>query len=76
MSYGTVTGPLQRDPWGASRFVRIGGKTGYDEDVFSCTKQAPVSPLSYDQHEPVWPAPAPDGDLGGQGMYHAQAIDE
>jgi len=74
--YGTVTGPLQRDPWGASRFVRIGGKTGYDEDVFSSTKQAPVSPLSYDQHEPVWPAPAPDGDLGAQGMYHAQAIDE
>src|SRR5215475_1364626 len=39
--YGTVTGPLQRDPWGASRFVRVGGRTGYDEDVFSSTKQAP-----------------------------------
>ena len=25
--YGAVTGPLQRDPWGASRFVRVGGKT-------------------------------------------------
>jgi CO/xanthine dehydrogenase Mo-binding subunit len=76
MRYGTVTGPLQRDPWGASRFVRIGGKTGYDEDVFSSTKQAPISPLSYNRHEPVWPVPAADGDLGAQGMYHAQAIDE
>ena len=42
--YGAVTGPLQRDPWGASRFVRVGGKTPYDEDVFSSIKQAPVSP--------------------------------
>jgi CO/xanthine dehydrogenase Mo-binding subunit len=74
--YGTVTGPLQRDPWGASRFVRVGGKTGYDDDVFSCTKQAPVSTVAYDRHEPVWPKPALDGDLGAQGMYHAQAIDE
>jgi CO/xanthine dehydrogenase Mo-binding subunit len=74
--YGAVTGPLQRDPWGASRFVRIGGRTGYHEDVFSCTKQAPVSPVAYDRHEPVWPKPAPDGDLGAQGMVHAQAIDE
>ncbi|MGZ3338711.1 MAG: xanthine dehydrogenase family protein molybdopterin-binding subunit [Reyranella sp.] len=74
--YGAVTGPLQRDPWGASRFVRIGGKTGYDEDVFSCTKQAPISPRAYDGHEPVWPTPAPDGDLGAQGMYHAHAIDQ
>jgi len=76
MRYGAVTGPLQRDPWGASRFVRVGGRTGYDEDVFSCTKQAPVSPVAYDRHEPVWPKPAPDGDLGAQGMVHAQATDE
>ena len=53
--YGAVTGPLQRDPWGAGRFVRVGGKTPYDEDVFSSTKQAPVSPSGYDKHEPVWP---------------------
>ena len=51
-----VTGPLQRDPWGAGRFVRVGGKTGYDEDVFSSTKQAPVSPSTYDKHQPVWPS--------------------
>src|SRR5262245_49345592 len=33
--YGAVTGPLQRDPWGASRFVRVGGKRPYDEDAVS-----------------------------------------
>ena len=73
--YGAVTGPLQRDPWGASRFVRVGGKTPYDEDAFSPFKQAPVSP-SFDKHEPVWPQPAPDGDVDAQGMYHAKSIDD
>ncbi|HEY8014285.1 MAG TPA: molybdopterin cofactor-binding domain-containing protein [Dongiaceae bacterium] len=73
--YGAVTGPLQRDPWGAERFVRIGGKTAFDEDIFSSTKQAPVSPSGYDKHEPVWPPPSPDGDTGAEGMFHAQAIE-
>jgi CO/xanthine dehydrogenase Mo-binding subunit len=74
--YGAVTGPLQRDPWGASRFVRVGGRAATDEDVFSCTKDGPVSPVAYDRHEPVWPRPALDGDTGARGMYHAQAIDQ
>ena len=73
--YGEVTGPLQRDPWGSSRFVRVGGKTAHDEDVFSAMKQGPISP-SYDNHEPVWPKPARDGDVGAQGMYHANRIDD
>jgi CO/xanthine dehydrogenase Mo-binding subunit len=73
--YGAVTGPLQRDPWGVSRFVRVGGKTPYEEDAFSCFKQGPVAP-SFDKHEPVWPTPARDGDVGAQGMYHAKSIDD
>jgi hypothetical protein len=72
--YGAVTGPLRRDPWGASRFVRVGGKTPYDEDAFSCFKQGPVSP-SFEQHQPVWPDPARDGDVEAQGMYYAKSID-
>ena len=74
--YGAVTGTLQRDPWGAERFVRIGGKTAYDEDVFSSTKQAPISPSGYDKHEPVWPQPSRDGDTGAEGMFYAQAIED
>ncbi|MDI3566064.1 molybdopterin cofactor-binding domain-containing protein [Bradyrhizobium sp. Arg816] len=71
--YGASTGPLQRDPWGTSRFVRVGGNTPYDDDVFSCLKDGPISP-GYEKHEPVWPAPARDGELGARGMYHATAI--
>ena len=73
--YGAVTGPLQRDPWGSYRFVRLAGPTPYDDDVFSCLKQGPLSP-SYAQHEPVWPQPARDGDVGAQGMYYAKSIDD
>ena len=25
--YGDITGPLERDPWGSSRIVRVGGRT-------------------------------------------------
>ena len=73
---GAVTGPLQRDPWGAGRFVRIGGETGFDDDVFSSTRQAPIYVSTYDKHEPAWPRPALDGDTDAQGMYYAKAIDE
>jgi CO/xanthine dehydrogenase Mo-binding subunit len=71
--YGAVTGPLQRDPWGTARFVHVGGRTPYDDDVFSCLKQGPVSP-TYDNHQPVWPKAARDGEVGVQGMYYANSI--
>jgi len=74
--YGAVTGPLERDPWGAGRFVRVGGKTAYDEDVFSSKKQAPLYISTYDKHEPTWPRPALDGDIGAQAMFHAKAIED
>jgi CO/xanthine dehydrogenase Mo-binding subunit len=73
--YGAVTGPLQRDPWGSARFVRVAGPTPYGDDVFSCLKEGPVS-ASYSQHEPVWPQPARDGDTAAQGMYYAKSIDD
>jgi CO/xanthine dehydrogenase Mo-binding subunit len=73
--YGDVTGPLQRDPWGSSRFVRVGGETPYDDDVFSTFKQGPIS-SSYANHEPAWPRPARDGDVGAQGMYYAKQIED
>jgi CO/xanthine dehydrogenase Mo-binding subunit len=71
--YGEVTGPLQRDPWGSSRFVRVGGKTPYDGDVFSTFEQGPISP-SFANQEPVWPQPTLNGDVGAQGMFHAGRI--
>jgi len=72
--YGAQTGPLERDPWGTFRFVRVGGATPFDDDEFSSLKNAPVFPSMMRKHEPVWPDGKDHGQLGEQGMYHAGQI--
>ncbi|WP_050465644.1 xanthine dehydrogenase family protein molybdopterin-binding subunit [Herbaspirillum autotrophicum] len=74
VKYGDVTGPLERDPWGTFRFVRIGGATAFDDDVFSSLKDAPVFPSMMRKHQPVWPDGIEHGKLGEQGMFRAAAI--
>ncbi|WP_423459156.1 xanthine dehydrogenase family protein molybdopterin-binding subunit [Ottowia sp. VDI28] len=72
--YGEKTGPLERDPWGTFRFVRVGGATPFADDVFSSLKDAPVFPSMMRKHQPVWPDGNDHGQLGEQGMAHAGAI--
>ncbi|MDF3838864.1 molybdopterin-dependent oxidoreductase [Cupriavidus basilensis] len=72
--YGAETGPLERDPWGTFRFVRVGGDTPFDDDVFSSLKNAPLFPSMMRKHQPVWPDGKDHGQLGEQGMYHAGRI--
>lgn len=74
VKYGEVTGPLERDPWGTFRFVRIGGATAFDDDVFSSLKDAPVFPSMMRKHQPVWPDGIEHGKLGEQGMFRAAAM--
>ncbi|MBV8271036.1 MAG: xanthine dehydrogenase family protein molybdopterin-binding subunit, partial [Cupriavidus sp.] len=72
--YGAQTGALERDPWGTFRFVRVGGATPFDDDVFSSLKFAPVFPSSMRKHQPVWPDGKDHGQVGEQGMAHAKTI--
>ncbi len=72
--YGASTGPLERDPWGTFRYVRVGGATPYDDDVFSSLKDAPIFPSMMRKHEPVWPDGKEHGKLDEQGMFHAAGI--
>ncbi|WP_322030462.1 xanthine dehydrogenase family protein molybdopterin-binding subunit [Paraburkholderia sp. J76] len=72
--YGAQTGPLERDPWGTFRFVRVGGETPYDDDVFSSLKNAPIFPSAMRKHQPVWPDGKDHGKLDEQGMFHAGEI--
>jgi CO/xanthine dehydrogenase Mo-binding subunit len=74
IKYGAHTGPLQRDPWGTFRFVRVGGPTPYDDDVFSSLKDAPIFPSQMRKHLPVWPDGKDHGSLGEEGMYYAGQI--
>jgi CO/xanthine dehydrogenase Mo-binding subunit len=70
--YGEKTGPLERDPWGTFRFVRVGGPTAYDEDTFSSLKDAMLFPSAMRKHEPTWAAGRQGGKLDEQGMFHAE----
>ncbi|MEO6920715.1 MAG: molybdopterin cofactor-binding domain-containing protein [Collimonas sp.] len=76
IQYGPVTGPLERDPWGTFRFVRVGGATSFDDDVYSSLKDAPVFPSMMRKHQPVWPDGKEHGKLGEQGMFYAAQIQE
>ncbi len=72
--YGDVTGPLERDPWGTFRYVRVGGETPFDPDVFSSLKDAPVFPSQMRKHLPVWPDGKDHGSVGEEGMFYAGQI--
>lgn len=72
--YGDKTGPLERDPWGTFRFVRVGGATAYDDDTFSSLKNSMLFPSSMRKHLPVWPAGEEHGKLDEQGMFHSAAM--
>ncbi len=72
--YGATTGPLERDPWAAFRFVCVGGKTPYDDDVFSSLKDTPLFPHMMKKRLPVWADVDERGTLDEQGAHYAGAI--
>ncbi len=74
--YGAVTGPLAARSLGAGRFVRVGGKTPTDEDVFSRPGRRRSTSRPTTSISRPGPSLSRDGDLGAQAMFHASAIDE
>lgn len=72
--YGKRTGPLERDPWGSFRYVRVGGATPNDDDIFSSLKDSPIFPMATKKHLPVWPVGQEGGALDAQGMFYAANI--
>src|SRR5260370_10216509 len=67
--YGEKTRPLERDPWGTFRFVRVGGTTAYDEDTFSSLKDTMLFPRAMRTHEPVWSSGRQVHNLHEQGRF-------
>ena len=74
IKYGAVTGPLERDPWGSFRYVRVGGEQPFDDDRFSSLKDTPIFPVSMKKHLPVWPEGREGGKLDQEGMRYAGMI--
>ncbi|CAI2004434.1 xanthine dehydrogenase family protein molybdopterin-binding subunit [Serratia plymuthica] len=74
LKYGAETGPLERDPWGTFRYVRVGGDQPFDDDRFSSLKDTPIFPVSMRKHLPVWPEGREGGKLDQEGMHYAGMI--
>jgi CO/xanthine dehydrogenase Mo-binding subunit len=72
---GTVTGPLEREPWAGFRYVRVGGVTPFDDDRFSTLKDTVLFP-SFKKRQAIWPEALLSGKLNETGMAHAKAIGE
>ena len=72
LRYGAVTGIDEKPPWGAFRYVRVGGATPYDEDSFSSLRDAPIFPT--EKKTLRWPQVDPNESIGARGMAAAQDI--
>ncbi|QNN58068.1 xanthine dehydrogenase family protein molybdopterin-binding subunit [Diaphorobacter ruginosibacter] len=70
--YGKVTGPLDREPWGVFRYVRMGGATPFDDDVYSSLKDNTLFPK---ERKPiVWPKIAEADLVTANGLRAAEQI--
>jgi CO/xanthine dehydrogenase Mo-binding subunit len=74
--WGAETGPIEREPWGSFRYVRVGGATPFDDDAYSSLKDTPLFPSGHRKRLPVWPAADAAGPLDAQGMAHARDIEQ
>ncbi|KZY41316.1 aldehyde oxidase [Roseovarius sp. HI0049] len=65
--WGDAAEPPERTPYGATRYVRIGGDTRDAEDRFSPLKNAPIF-AEFTDGKPDWPSPDQNGEAGPQAM--------
>lgn len=72
--WGDHTGPVERNPWGTYRGVRIGNNNPFSEDIYSSLKDATISPSSFKKRLPVWPKGKEGGKLDQEGMLYAEKL--
>lgn len=72
LRYGPASGFDDKPPWGAFRYVRVGGATPDDEDAYSSLRDQPLFPT--EKKTLKWPRVDPESSVGARGMRHAQDI--
>lgn len=72
--YGETTGPLERNPWGVYRGVRIGDANPHAPDIYSSMKDDSIAPLLLKRHLPIWPEGKEHGTLDQEGIYYADQL--
>ena len=65
--WGDAAEPPARTPYGATRYVRIGGETREAEDRFSPLKNGTIF-AGFENGEADWPDEDSEGDVGGKAM--------
>jgi CO/xanthine dehydrogenase Mo-binding subunit len=72
--YGAKAEPVERDPWGAFRAVRVGGAAPHEDDVFSNFQNTKANPIGYVKQQAIWPSPREDGLAAEQALFYADKI--
>lgn len=70
--WGAVVAEQAREPWGVFRFVRQGGATPFDDDLYSSLKDAPLFPT--EKKTMTWPKVTLEDSINSRGMRTAQEI--
>ena len=73
--YGDRTPLPEKPPYGAFRYIRVGGETPYAPDTFSALQETVLYPYFRKRH-PVWPQALENGKDTQKAMYYAQQIQE
>ena len=71
--YGEATGYPEKPPYGAFRYIRVGGEDAYAPDVFSALQETVLYP-DFRKRHPVWPEALENGKDGERAMHHAQQL--
>lgn len=70
--YGDKTPPLEREPWGVFRYVRQGGASSADQDVFSSLRDNALFPSA--RKPLVWPRISEADAVTARGLEAADSI--
>ncbi len=71
--YGEKTPLPEETPYGAFRYIRVGGEDPYADDVYSALQETIVSP-DYRKRHPVWPEALENGKDKQRAMYYADQM--
>ena len=73
--YGEQTPLPEKPPYGAFRYIRVGGDTPYAPDRFSALQETVLYP-DFRKRHPVWPQALENGKDSQRAMYHANQLAE
>jgi len=75
VTYGDQTPLPEKPPYGAFRYIRVGGETPFAEDTFSALQETVLYP-DFRKRHPVWPEALENGKNTEKAMFYAQQLQD